>query len=482
MLLCRDIELACDEKVIRDMDPAQKKAYSAALLDCSVSRPLIAACPLAFGEVGVKERVKNVLNYRKPAFWIMAVSIILCIVAAVCFLTDPPKPEIPTETQPSDAAQDNTDILENGTYIAQEKVFWPSHSSLYAYKMEMEVTGSELVIRFNDGEWSEVLSLDSGWQTECPISERYQTLLAELTELKPDFAMQDLSDCRFLVVNDGHFIVERNEKMYLESWNHSNKSLEIINYIFHFVPHTEYEDPSVTIDLGSVTTETDPVEKAILDTIRMHNPAETHSGMATGISYAPLQHVIGCGPDGSMQILYLMVRICTYANDPFRQVDAMDFHAAIQLGTAPDTKPEVVAYWQSNTDTSEELEEKLGQFPQDLETPQVSRMDLELECVRQAGLKLGLDAEAITQKLRFEYPEYFNLTPTGRLEVFWRDTPDGIRCGITDCINYNLTNDLTSLEAYLILRQYPTAEVAFLEVKAGGASEPVNPGPVFSNP
>ena len=89
VLLCRDIEMACDEKVIRDMDPAYKKAYSEALLRCSVPRRLIAACPLAFGEVGVKDRIKSVLNYKKPAFWVIAVAVILCIVVAVCFLTDP---------------------------------------------------------------------------------------------------------------------------------------------------------------------------------------------------------------------------------------------------------------------------------------------------------------------------------------------------------------------------------------------------------
>ena len=89
ILLCRDIELACDEKVIRDMERPQKKAYSEALLNCSVSRRMIAACPLAFGEVGVKERVKTVLNYKKPAFWLVLVAVFALIVTAVCFLTDP---------------------------------------------------------------------------------------------------------------------------------------------------------------------------------------------------------------------------------------------------------------------------------------------------------------------------------------------------------------------------------------------------------
>ena len=94
ILLCRDIEMACDEKVIRDMDAAAKKAYSIALLSCSTHRNQISACPLAFGEVGVKERIKGVLNYKKPAFRVIAVAVIACIAAAVCFLTNP-KEEVP---------------------------------------------------------------------------------------------------------------------------------------------------------------------------------------------------------------------------------------------------------------------------------------------------------------------------------------------------------------------------------------------------
>ena len=89
ILLCRDIEMACDERVVRDMGTAERADYAQALLDCSRSRRVIAACPLAFGEVGVKERVKGVLNYKKPAFWIILIAIIACIVLAVCLMTDP---------------------------------------------------------------------------------------------------------------------------------------------------------------------------------------------------------------------------------------------------------------------------------------------------------------------------------------------------------------------------------------------------------
>lgn len=89
-LLCRDIELACDERVIRTMDKSAVKTYSTVLLACSMPRKAVITCPLAFGEVGVKERVKNALHYKKPAFWVVAASVAVCIVVAVCFLTNPP--------------------------------------------------------------------------------------------------------------------------------------------------------------------------------------------------------------------------------------------------------------------------------------------------------------------------------------------------------------------------------------------------------
>ena len=88
-LLCRDIELACDERVIRTMDESAVKTYSTVLLACSMPRKAVITCPLAFGEVGVKERVRNALRYKKPAFWVVAASVAVCVVVAVCFLTNP---------------------------------------------------------------------------------------------------------------------------------------------------------------------------------------------------------------------------------------------------------------------------------------------------------------------------------------------------------------------------------------------------------
>lgn len=89
VLLCKDIELACDEKVIKELDGDFKKEYSNALINCSSQRRLISACPLAFGETAVKDRIKSVLSYKKPAFWVIVVALILCVAISVGFLTVP---------------------------------------------------------------------------------------------------------------------------------------------------------------------------------------------------------------------------------------------------------------------------------------------------------------------------------------------------------------------------------------------------------
>ena len=89
ILLCRDIEVACDQRVVRGLDEDTRRQYATALLQCGVERRSIAACPLAFGEVSIKQRIKSVLNYRKPLLWVIIASLLACSVAAVCLLTVP---------------------------------------------------------------------------------------------------------------------------------------------------------------------------------------------------------------------------------------------------------------------------------------------------------------------------------------------------------------------------------------------------------
>ena len=107
ILFCRDIEAACDEKVVRELGDGCKAAYSRALLQCSVPRRMITACPLAFGETGVRGRIQSVLNYKKPAFWLVLAAVVVSIAVAVCFLTDPKTDtEPPEEDAPASSTAD----------------------------------------------------------------------------------------------------------------------------------------------------------------------------------------------------------------------------------------------------------------------------------------------------------------------------------------------------------------------------------------
>lgn len=119
ILLCRDMEMACDEQVVRNMSAADRKAYSGALLNCAAGHRLVSACPVAFGEVSVKQRILKVLNYRRPAFWISIIAVIAIVFVAVCFLTSPITPAEPTgiewlhQLQAEDVASVKFTVCEN---------------------------------------------------------------------------------------------------------------------------------------------------------------------------------------------------------------------------------------------------------------------------------------------------------------------------------------------------------------------------------
>ncbi len=89
ILFCRDLEQACDERVIRDMDISRRKGYSRALVECSLRRGIIAACPLAFGETAVKTRIKGILGYKRPALITSLAAVLAAVVLTGCFLTKP---------------------------------------------------------------------------------------------------------------------------------------------------------------------------------------------------------------------------------------------------------------------------------------------------------------------------------------------------------------------------------------------------------
>ncbi|MBQ3087112.1 MAG: hypothetical protein IJC45_07245 [Clostridia bacterium] len=152
VFLCRDIELACDEKVIRICGEQIKKDYSTALINCSVSRKSLAACPLAFGEVGVKGRIKAVLHYKKATVWVLIAAVLLSCVAAVCLLTDPVQDGmagatyrisryyydnvIGADRANRESGEVTVDI--NDALFATRKLNGNYHSSFYLYELEDE--------------------------------------------------------------------------------------------------------------------------------------------------------------------------------------------------------------------------------------------------------------------------------------------------------------------------------------------------------
>ena len=121
ILLCRDIENACDEKVIKNCDNAYRVGYSEALLSCSIHRRSVMACPVAFGETGVKSRIRAVLHYKKPAFWVILVAIVAIIVTCVCFLTDPVRDKDETTTA---VTTEDVPVTQAPTTISNPYVFY----------------------------------------------------------------------------------------------------------------------------------------------------------------------------------------------------------------------------------------------------------------------------------------------------------------------------------------------------------------------
>lgn len=119
ILLCRDVEFACDERVIRSMDSEQRRSYSMTLLNCTEKRRIIAACPLAFGEIGIKQRILRIKDYRKPLVWITITSVIVCVIIVVCFLTNPSDVQEDIAQMPSVADKTEEMVLEAKIFAVQ---------------------------------------------------------------------------------------------------------------------------------------------------------------------------------------------------------------------------------------------------------------------------------------------------------------------------------------------------------------------------
>lgn len=214
ILLCRDIEIACDEKVLREKGSGIKKSYSDALINASVPKKLISACPVAFGEVSVKARVKKVLDYKKPALWIIIVAVLAAIVTTVCFLTNPKEDvEKPIETGTqlpekvytldSDAYtvysyEDSVDpFAPNFTLYDFPHTFtfsWSAFSSYFAVG-RYEIENETLTLKTDDGMYTFVFAItDEGYVFDEARSSRiprylYSADAKEALSPVPDGAM-----------------------------------------------------------------------------------------------------------------------------------------------------------------------------------------------------------------------------------------------------------------------------------------------------
>lgn len=184
-LFCRDIEVACDEKVIKTLTIDDRRAYSTALLHCSLHRNRISACPLAFGEVGVKERIKNVMNYKKPSFWITLSAIILCMICAICLLTDPKTDVVgsadlsknssssgdsntnPSGTFDSQAASSESTDTSMQTQESEVQIYWTKAIDDYTVSLQDGIADQTLEVHVEkDGKNWNVLTLDISYDFE----------------------------------------------------------------------------------------------------------------------------------------------------------------------------------------------------------------------------------------------------------------------------------------------------------------------------
>ncbi len=215
ILFCRDIEAACDEKVIQDMEQDGRRAYSTALLNCSVNHRTIAACPLAFGEVSVKNRIKSIMNYQKPAFWLIALALTTTAIAAICLLTNPAEPE----------------LIPGTTYVSRQCLYMNSFSSLLSDSGRKYIIGDNYfaTVQHNNESLINIISypdldtMDSDlknvidvpkwrWQEFPYTDEEWDALFKPkdfnavngISQLYDEILYQPLAEDKFLLLVDGN--------------------------------------------------------------------------------------------------------------------------------------------------------------------------------------------------------------------------------------------------------------------------------------
>ena len=312
VLLCRDIELACDEKVIKELDRDARADYSQALLACSVNRRMISACPLAFGEVGVKDRVRSVLSYKKPAFWIIIVAVVSCVAVAVCFLTDPPT-HFHTGLK-------NTNTEYDGVYISIESVDRNEGGSYAFNVLWHNTTGEEVTYGtpfsfqyYDGGEWVSAATKELVFTTQGFLLESYTTKAMQYTSENYDLSKAESYRLlvSFSINEDGKYVsyktwavfavgdsvdVEVLREKYSEYFNiNVSRGLDVYvwqmaknSYSFGLLPHSEEGrqmlDPALLNLKGASASEmrailsTYNIDKSRIYLISWQNPLSSYLG------------------------------------------------------------------------------------------------------------------------------------------------------------------------------------------------------------
>jgi len=232
ILLCKDIELACDEKVIAKMDKDAKKEYSETLINLSIPHRMILVSPVAFGETNVKERIKNVVQYKKPAFLLILLSVVVVIIVSVCFLTNPK-----TEQENTLGADSNTETISlnqenetqsvdvameeeaNTTLTEEENALAENITTAYAANIDAILTNAddnaregyvEAKLTYVDNEevnWN--YYLDNPWETDEVRDELAQAALKELYTLTGF----NVEECTYTTDGRSRFIFGKDGEM-----------------------------------------------------------------------------------------------------------------------------------------------------------------------------------------------------------------------------------------------------------------------------
>ena len=224
ILFCNDMELACDEKATKDMDKQQRANYCEALLKCSVKRNRVNVCPVAFGEVGVKERIKQILNYKKTSWWMILLVLVVCVVVSVCFMTNPKTEKENDETlventESIDESSSNANVQENITEYDhiqpdEQGYRWLS-DEVYFYEFEdLDQNGVE--------EYAKVYRIDTEQEYTCRYIFYWNG--AEIYEYENVTAMSP-GEAEYLDLDgDGQ------KEIFLTFWPHVN-SMPLMEYI-----------------------------------------------------------------------------------------------------------------------------------------------------------------------------------------------------------------------------------------------------------